>query len=199
MFLSNHTFWDLAVVPCYLQILLFEPLSNNIYWHLSYLNGVCGESMAQQMGFEDHRFSLFCLKDHPVEEEAHTCGNGASIEVMMAVLKQIRCRFKAVCSPICRGECNSRKWLTIFKLVVLFEHSPCFFNQPESLFRNEVVAGSVGLFTLRNQTKQVADTGRTILCSWWRIIDKTHQAISRQSSLHQFIDTKSSCRKHIQH
>lgn len=80
---------------------------------------------------------------------------------------------------------------------MLFEHPPGFFNQPQRLFSNEVVARRVGSLSLRNEAKQVADTRRAVLGFWRRIIDQAHQALFRDARLHQFIETQAGRRKHV--
>src|SRR6266700_6644348 len=168
VFFCHKAFWYPAVVLSDFQIFLFEPLSDNINGNPGDLNRVGREGMAQQMRFEHNWFAFFRLKDHTVQQEAHTGRDGSSVKVVMAILEQVWCWGKAMCPPIRRRKRNDGKHLGSAEGVILFEHPPGFFNQPQRLFSNEVVARRVGSLSLGNEAKQVADTSRAVPGSWRR-------------------------------
>ncbi len=116
----------------------------------------------------------------------------------MAILEEIGSWGKAMCPPICRRKRDHRKRLGSAELVMFLEHPPGFFDQPQRLLPNEVIARCIRLLPFGDETKQVTDTSRAVLGSWWRIIDLAHQTIFRDPRLHQFIETQAGRRKHIE-
>src|SRR5712691_11872093 len=183
MLLSNEAFRHLAVVSCYLQVFLLEPLGDNINGNLGNLNCIGRKGVAQQMCFEDHLFAFLCLENHAMQEEAHARRDGSSIKMVMAILEEIRSWGKAMGPSIRRRKRDHRKRLGSAELVMLLEHTPGFFDQPQRLLSNEVIAWCIRLLPFGDETKQVTDTSRAILSSWWGIIDLAHQAIFRDPRL----------------
>ena len=150
------------------------------------------------MRFKDDRFTFLGLEHHAMQQEAHARRDGSSVKVMMAILEEVWSRSKAMCPPIRRRERNHRKRLGSAKLVMFLEHTSDFFDQPQRLLPDEVIARRIRLFPFGDEAKQVANTSRVVFGSWWRIIDLAHQTVFRDSRLHQFIEAQAGCRKHIE-
>src|SRR5260370_34235324 len=71
-----HILWHLAVVSSDFQILLLQPLCDQIKRQHFNVDCVSRTSVSEEMRFNHHRLTFARLKHHPMEEKPNACQQG---------------------------------------------------------------------------------------------------------------------------